>query len=103
MDNESTLRAHGFVLMRNRLLWINRNLRIAFSYEVARDRDSNWVNHAVDESVPETDFVFHFSQVPEDTQICREILNELAMPHLTPYIRVGALCIGGDERTNSAR
>jgi hypothetical protein len=76
---------------------------MAFSYEAARDHDVGWLSHALAESVPESDFVFHFGQVPQNMQICREILNELAMPNLVPYIRVGALRIGGDERTNPAR
>ncbi|MFZ0248277.1 hypothetical protein [Candidatus Binatus sp.] len=90
--------SRGFTLMRHRMLWINRDLRIAFSYEAARDHGAGWLTHALAERVPETDFVFHFSQVPANTQVCREILNELAMPYLTPYVRVGALRVGGAER-----
>src|SRR5260370_32305493 len=98
MDNETILRSRGFTLMRNRLLWINRNLRMAFSYEAARDHDRRWLSRALAERVPETDFVFHFSQAPEDIQVCRDILSELAMPHLDPKVRAKALHIGGLER-----
>jgi hypothetical protein len=98
MDNETILRSRGFTLMRNRLLWINRNLRMAFSYEAARDHDGRWLTKALSEHVPETDFVFHFSQAPDNPQVCRDILGEVALPSLVPYIRVGPLHAGGLER-----
>jgi hypothetical protein len=91
MENEDILRSRGFVLIRQRMLWISHDLRMAFSHEAVRDRDSHWLGQALSERVPPTDFVFHFNEVPEDIQLCREILREIGLPNLVPYMRVATI------------
>jgi hypothetical protein len=88
MDNEHLLRSRGFVMIRRRMLWISHDLRMAFTHEAVQDSDTRRIQKALSERIPPSDFVFHFSQVPEDTQICREILAEIGLPNLVPYIRV---------------
>jgi hypothetical protein len=73
------------------MLWISQDLRMAFSHEAVQDRDMTWLQQALSERVPETDFVFHFSEVPEDLQLCREILKEIGLPNLIPYARIASL------------
>jgi len=46
-----------------------------FSHQFVRERDHRGLNHHLAHQVPETDFVFHFVQVPEDIQVCQEILH----------------------------
>lgn len=91
MDNEDTLRIRGFLLMRKRMLWCNRDLRMAFSHEAARDHDARWLQDALAEKVPSTDFVFYFNEIPHDLQFCHDILNELGMPGIVPYVRLATL------------
>lgn len=91
MENEDILRSRGFVLIHRRMLWISHDLRMAFSHEAVRDRDSHWLGRALSERVAPTDFVFHFNQVPEDIQLCREILREIGLPNLVPYMRVATI------------
>jgi hypothetical protein len=91
MDNEDTLRMRGFLLMQKRLLWCNRELRMAFSHEAARDHDARWLREALAEQIPSTDFVFYFNQIPSDLQVCRDILNELGMPGISPQVRLATL------------
>ena len=91
MDNEQALRARGFLLMRKRMLWCNRGLRMAFSHEAARDHDARWLKDALAEQIPMTDFVFYFNEIPSDLRVCRDILNELGMPGLVPYVRLATL------------
>ncbi|MGH7812642.1 MAG: hypothetical protein ACREQI_01385 [Candidatus Binataceae bacterium] len=91
MANEDLLRSRGFVLSHRRMLWVSHRLRMAFSHEVIRDRDSAWLSHALSERIPPTDFVFHFGQIPEDTQLCRQILLETGLPNLVPQIRITSL------------
>jgi hypothetical protein len=93
MNNEDLLRSRGFVMVRRRMLWISQDLRMAFSHEAVQDRDMVWLKNALLEHVPPTDFVFHFSQIPEDLQVCREILGEIGLPDLVPYARITSLSV----------
>jgi hypothetical protein len=90
-DREQLLRSRGFVMSRRRMLWISRELRMAFSHEAVQDMDTRWFQHALSEQVPPTDFVFHFIQIPEDLQVCREILAEIGLPNLVPQVRVATI------------
>ena len=95
MGNEDILRSMGFVLIRKRGLWVSHELRMAFSYEALQDNDQTWLRRRLNERVPPTDFVFHYSQrYPEDLQECTKILNEIGLPGLTPYVRVATLSVG---------
>lgn len=91
MDNERLIRSRGFVMIQRRMLWVNRDLRIAFSHEATRDGDIRWLQQAISERVPPNNFVFHFSRVPEDSQVCREILAEIGLPGLVPLVRVATV------------
>jgi hypothetical protein len=91
MENDDLLRSRGFVLIRQRMLWISHSLRMAFSHEFVRDHDPHWLRRALSERVASTDFVFYFNQVPEDVQVCREILTEIGLPNLVPSVRLATL------------
>jgi hypothetical protein len=67
---------------------------MAFSHEAVQDAETLWFRQALSERVPPTDFVFHFSQVPEDLQICREILAEIGLLSLVPQIRLATISVG---------
>ncbi len=73
------------------MLWLSRELRMAFSYEAVQDGSIRWLERAVSEQIPATEFVFHFSEVPEDPRVCREILEEVGLRDLTPRIRSEAI------------
>lgn len=91
IENEHLLRSRGFVMSRRRMLWVSRDLRMAFSHEAVQDSDPRLLQRAVDQRVPPTDFVFHFSQVPEDLQVCRDILAEIGLQNLVPYVRIATV------------
>lgn len=93
MDNETLLRSRGFVMIRRRMLWVSQDMRMAFSHETVQDRDTLWLERALSERVSPTDFVFHFNQVPEDPQVCREILAEIGLPKLLPYVRLASVSV----------
>jgi len=68
---------------------------MAFSYEAAQDVDQCWLLERLRERVAPTDFVFHFMDRPlENPQVCYEILSELGLPSLTPYIRIATFRAG---------
>jgi hypothetical protein len=92
-DKEQLLRSRGFVMSRRRMLWVSRKLRMAFSHEIVQDAETQWLQHALSERVPPTDFVFHFNQVPEDLQVCREILAEIGLPGLVPHFRLATISV----------
>lgn len=81
-------------MSRRRMLWLSRELRMAFSHEAVQDAATQWLQHALLERVPPTDFVFYFSQVPEDLQVCREILAEVGLPSLVPCVRLATISVG---------
>ena len=81
-------------MSRRRMLWVSRELRMAFSHEAVQDTETHWLQRVLSERVPPTDFVFHFSQVPEDLQVCREILAEIGLPSLVPVVRLATIAIG---------
>ena len=64
---------------------------MAFSHEAVQDNDHAWLLKAISERVPPSDFVFHFSQVPEDLQLCHEILTESGLPNLVPQVRIATI------------
>jgi hypothetical protein len=88
VDNEEVLRAAGFVQIHERALWVSRDRRMAFSHEVLRDHDSQWLKDMLADKVPETEFVFHFNEAPKDPKVCREILIRIGLTELQPLIRV---------------
>ena len=79
VSNLDKLKASGFVKMPSRGMWVNRKLRMAFSYEAVEDIKPAWLDAHLAEDVYEHDFVFFFSKVPENTQVCNEILKELGV------------------------
>lgn len=78
-------------MIQRRMLWVSHEFRMAFSHEFVRDADTQWLRRALSERVPPTDFVFHFNQVPEDSQVCNEILAEIGLSDLVPLIRVATI------------
>jgi hypothetical protein len=66
---------------------------MAFSHEAVQDAETHWFQHAISERVPPTDFVFHFSRVPEDLQACTEILAEIGLSNLVPQIRLATITV----------
>jgi hypothetical protein len=76
------------------MLWVSREIRMAFSHEAVQDAQTQWFQHALLERVLPTDFVFHFSQATEDLQTCREILAEIGLPSLVPQVRLAAIAVG---------
>ena len=94
MVNTSVLINSGFSQLPARRFWYSHERRMAFSHQFVRERDPAWVNHHLDEKVPETDFVFHCVQVPEDIQVFQEILSEIGLPKLRAYVRIANLRTG---------
>src|SRR5579862_4281001 len=82
LGKEQLLRSRGFLMNRRRILWTSRELRIAFSHENVQDADIVWLQHAISDRVPPSDFVFQFSQIPKDLLALREILTEAGLPNL---------------------
>ncbi len=80
-------------MSRRRMLWVSRELRMAFSHEAVQDARTHRLERDLSERVPPTDFVFHFSQVPEDLQVCREILAEIGLPSLVPQVRLATIAV----------
>jgi len=66
---------------------------MSFSHEAVQDAKTSWIRQALSECVPPTDFIFHFGQVPEDLQVCREILAEIGLPDLIPHARLGTIAV----------
>jgi hypothetical protein len=93
LDREQMLRSRGFVMSRRRMLWLNRELRMAFSHETIQDAETQRFQHALSERVPPTDFVFHFSRSPEDLQVCTEILAEIGLSNLVPQVRLATIAV----------
>lgn len=68
---------------------------MAFSYEALQDNDQECLRRKLNERVPVTDFVFHYTRrYPEDLQECTKILNEIGLSGLIPYVRVATLSVG---------
>lgn len=91
MLNESTLINSGFVHYPERRLWLNHDLRMAFSHQALRERHPQWLKDRLAEVIPDTDFVFHFNVVPGNIQICIDVLKEIGLPTLRPYVRLASL------------
>lgn len=81
MDNEAMLENSGFAYSPKRILWINRDRRMAFSGEAVADHDSSWVQERLDNTVPEKEFWFWFSgEIPKDFKdTCWSILAEVGL------------------------
>jgi hypothetical protein len=91
-NKEAILVRFGFVWHPERMLWIGHDRRMAFSEECVQDLDSQWLMRLVQENVPETDFVFHFTRAPDNMNgVCAEILGEIGLPTLRPYVRLATL------------
>jgi hypothetical protein len=80
-------------MSRRRMLWVSRELQMAFSHEIVQDAETQWLQRALSERIPPTDFVFHFSQVPEDLQVCGEILTEIGLSGLVPHVRLARISV----------
>jgi hypothetical protein len=88
MVNTATLLNSGFTRLPDHKLWINRERRIAFDYRFIRERDPSWLNHHLNEIVADTDFVFHFAEVPDNILICQKILGEIGLPESRAQVRL---------------
>ena len=80
----------GFREMPERHIQINRNRRLAFSEDAVSDNDEAWLSKRVAETVPETEFWFHFRFVSDETiKGCNQILARMHLTRVTPIIRSG--------------
>lgn len=90
MDHEAILKMAGLVELPERKLWVNPDLRKAFSDEAIRDHDSQWLNEHLAEEVPAAEFWFYFNSVPDNAnQTCREVLVLLRLYTLEAIVRIG--------------
>lgn len=90
MSNAEILTASGFAPYTSPRwnFWINRDKRMAFSFEAMADCDSGWLERELTQSVPVTEFWFYFSIVPENArESCLEFLDVLRLPNLQPQLR----------------
>jgi len=85
--NESALINSGFTRVLKRNWWISTERRMAFTHQVVRERSPQWLRENLQQSVPDTDFVFHFLRI-KDLQVCVQFLKEIGLPNLRPYVRI---------------
>jgi hypothetical protein len=70
-------------------LWVSTDLRVAFSYEVIHDHDTQWLNQRLADRPPASEFWFYFNVSPENAdRKCQEILAEVGLPALRPVLRL---------------
>lgn len=91
MNSEVLLKAAGFLKNENRALWFSHEQRKSFTFQVLRDygRDAAWLKSKLAETVPPSEFWFHMNFVPENSDICLDILVELGL-RLTPIVKAAA-------------
>ena len=89
MNNEDRLKNAGFTYHPERVVWINRDRRMAFSDEAVADSNSGWIQERLDKTVADGEFWFWYSIIPPNfKEICWDVLAELGMSNLRPMVPV---------------
>jgi hypothetical protein len=93
MDNETILKDAGFEYLAKRMLWINRNQRMAFSGEAVSDHDAVWVQERLNKTVSEGEFWFWFSgDIPNSfSEDSLNVLAEVGLSKLRPSAPIGRM------------
>ncbi len=89
-DKLTILQDAGFKEMPERMMWIARDRRQAFSEDTISDHDEKWLKNWLARPVPETEFRVHLRFVSDASiEGCNEILARMQLATLTPIIRSG--------------